>query len=133
MNRRRYRRWLIALPPHALRVTCATVAAAMLLGARPLAAQYQAPPAGIHRPTLPLEVSGSRIDPTPLLPPNPVNGRGLAHGVLIGAGVGAAVGIVVVAATPHSSHEDDAMGYIIGATLGAFVGMVVGGAIGASR
>ena len=132
MNRRRYRRWLIALLARSLRVTCVTLAAATVLGARPVAAQYSAA-AGIHRPTLPLETSSSRTDPTPLLPPDAINGTGLAHGVLVGAGIGAAVGIVVVAATPHSSHEEDAMGYIIGATLGAFVGMLVGGAIGASR
>lgn len=57
----------------------------------------------------------------------------VAHGVLIGAGVGAVTGVIVAAAIPHSSHDEDALGYIACGAIGAFVGMIVGGAIGASR
>ena len=100
------------------------------LHAHPLAAQYQAA-AGIHRP--PAAWSDARAASPGPLPSAPIKGASVAHGVLVGAGVGAAVGLIVVVATPHSSHDEDVLGYIAGATIGAFVGMIVGGAIGATK
>jgi hypothetical protein len=104
--------------------------AATALHARPLAAQYQEP-AAIHRPAV--SAPNARVMSPALLPSAPIKGASVAHGVLVGAGVGAAVGLIVVVATPHSSHDEDVMGYIAGATIGAFVGMIVGGAIGATK
>ena len=124
MNERRYRGRMASM--------LAIIAVAMMLHADPLAAQYPAP-VGLKSPALPIEIARGGTVSNARPPANPIDAARVAHGVLVGAGVGAAVGIVVVAATPHSSHEEDALGYIVGAAMGAFVGMLVGGVIGASR
>jgi hypothetical protein len=106
------------------------VVAATLALAAPAAAQRQSA-AGIHRPSR----STTRIDAAiigPLAISSP-SARRVAHGVLIGAGVGAAAGIVVAAIAPHSSSADNGDAYIAFGAIGAFAGMLVGAAIGATR
>ena len=108
----------------------ALVVAATLASAAPAFAQSP-DPAGIHRASLSTEqLDASMVGARALSAPSV---RGAAHGVLIGAGVGAAVGLLLAAATPHGSSDDGAEGFIVAGTLGAFLGMVVGGAIGATR
>ena len=36
------------------------------------------------------------------------------------------MGIIVVAATPHSDHSEDAVGPVIGAFFGLFIGAAIG-------
>jgi len=110
----------------------ATVILATPLLARPAAAQ-SLEPAGIHRPAPALATANARSASVALLPSAPIEAARVAHGVLIGAGVGAAAGIIVAAASPHSSHADNELGYIAAAGIGAFVGMVAGGVIGAAQ
>lgn len=114
----------------------AWLAAAVILAtpllARRLAAQ-SSEPAGIHRPAAALATTNTRSTSVAMLPSAPVEAARVAHGVLIGAGVGAVAGIIVAAASPHSSHADNELGYIAAAGIGAFVGMVVGGVIGATQ
>ena len=117
---------------HAMTMTLAIVAAATTLCGRSVAAQFPSA-AGIQRQSHPIEISRSLTGSAPLLSADPINGARVAHGVLIGAGVGAVAGVVVAAVTPHSSHDEDALGYIAFGAIGAFVGMLVGGAIGATR
>jgi len=107
------------------------VMAAAVVCPRPVAAQYQ-DAAGIRHSARSADGAHAGATPRALFPSEPVNGTRVAHGVLIGAGVGAVAGLVVAAASPHRSDADNALGYIAAATLGAFVGMLVGAAIGAS-
>ena len=109
----------------------AIVIAAAVVCPRPAAAQYQ-DGAGIRHSVRSADGARAGAMPPALVPPDRINGTRVAHGVLIGAGVGAVAGLVVAAASPHRSDADNALGYIAAATLGAFVGMLVGAAIGAS-
>src|SRR5690242_14725544 len=107
------------LTPSALALAVAVI----VLGPSPLAAQYQEP-AGIHR-TEPAVTSLDRpAGARALMPSAQTSAARVAHGVLIGAGVGAVTGVIVAAAIPHSSHDEDALGYIACGTIGAFVGMI---------
>jgi hypothetical protein len=99
--------------------------------ARPVAAQYISP-AGLPRPAASRDVSPMQFASSTAAPQSSRT-VGAAHGALVGAGIGAAAGLIVIAATPHSDHSEDAMGYIVGAAGGAFVGLIVGGIIGAVR
>ena len=60
-----------------------------------------------------------------------------AHGALIGAGIGAATGLVVAVILTNQAkvtdHSEDALGYIALTSFGAFVGLVVGGIVGFVR
>ena len=61
----------------------------------------------------------------------------VARGALIGAGVGAATGLVVALVATHSSgvtdHSEDALAYISIPAFGAFIGLIIGGAVGFFR
>jgi hypothetical protein len=106
------------------------VIAATLASPSAASAQRQSA-AGIQR----LSASTERIDAVTVGPRavSAASARGVAHGALIGAGVGAAAGLLVAAIAPHSSSADNGEAYIAFGAIGAFVGMVAGAAIGASR
>lgn len=61
----------------------------------------------------------------------------VSRGALIGAGVGAATGLVVALVATHSSavtdHSEDALAYIYVPAFGAFLGLIIGGVVGFVR
>ncbi|HST07518.1 MAG TPA: hypothetical protein VLJ83_05065, partial [Gemmatimonadaceae bacterium] len=60
---------------------------------------------------------------------------GMANGALIGAGIGAALGLIAspILNAQSSDHSEDAMTYVVVPAFGAFLGLIVGGIIGWTR
>ena len=60
---------------------------------------------------------------------------GMANGALIGAGIGAAIGLIAspILNAQNSDHSEDAMTYIVLPAFGAFLGLIVGGIVGWTR
>jgi hypothetical protein len=60
-----------------------------------------------------------------------------SNGALIGAGIGAAAGLVTALIVTHgngvSDHSEDAIAYVYLPALGAFVGLIVGSIVGLTR
>jgi hypothetical protein len=59
----------------------------------------------------------------------------VSHDALVGAGIGAAVGLVAspIVNAQNSDHTEDGMTYIVFVSFGALVGLVAGSIIGWTR
>jgi len=59
----------------------------------------------------------------------------MANGALVGAGIGAALGLVAapIVNAQNSDHTEDAMTYVLLPTFGAFLGLIIGGIVGWTR
>jgi NhaP-type Na+/H+ or K+/H+ antiporter len=60
-----------------------------------------------------------------------------SRGALIGAGIGAAAGLVTAVIATHRSgvtdHSEDALAYVYFPAFGAFLGLVIGAVVGLVR
>ena len=103
-------------------LACALVALTLVASPRRSLAQYDEP-AALRRPT-----AASLAAPRVL--PDGGKGGGRAKPVLVGAAVGAGVGIVtaaIIISGPNvHDHSEDALAYIMLGTFGALIGMTVG-------
>jgi gas vesicle protein len=59
----------------------------------------------------------------------------MSHDALVGAGIGAAAGLVVspILNAQNSDHSEDGMTYIVLMSFGAFIGLITGGIVGWTR
>jgi hypothetical protein len=114
---------------HSPKWTVIAALVALVVATTPLAAQRIAPSGATNhstaatteaRPDTVTAAEGSRV----------VSG---AKGALIGAGIGAAGGLLlgVIATSDARDHSEDALAYMVLGTLGAFVGLIGGAIIGA--
>lgn len=108
----------------------------LALGAStPLSAQYYAP-ATLARSSSTGAEESARRNALRHAAVAPARGR-VSHDVLVGAAIGAGVGIVAAAIAASgpgvTDHSEDAILYVGGAALGAGLGMAVGLIVGLSR
>jgi hypothetical protein len=59
----------------------------------------------------------------------------IANGALIGAGIGAAIGLIAspIINAQNGDHTEDAMTYVVMPAFGAFLGLIFGGIAGSMR
>jgi Kef-type K+ transport system membrane component KefB len=59
----------------------------------------------------------------------------IANGALIGAGIGAAIGLIAspIVNAQNGDHSEDAMTYVVLPAFGAFLGLIFGGIAGLMR
>ena len=59
----------------------------------------------------------------------------ISHDALVGAGIGAATGLIVspILNAQNSDHSEDGMTYVVLMSFGAFIGLVAGSIIGWTR
>jgi hypothetical protein len=59
----------------------------------------------------------------------------IANGALIGAGIGAAIGLIAspIVNAQNGDHTEDAMTYVMLPAFGAFLGLIFGGIAGSMR
>lgn len=111
-------------------IACALVALAALGTPRASLAQYDQP-AALRRP-----VAASAAAAPTVLPDSGEHHRS-GKPVLVGAAIGAGVGIVAMAIAASgpgvTDHSEDALGYIAFGTFGALIGMTVGLIVAVSR
>ena len=101
----------------------------------PLEAQYYAPATLARSSIVGVEESAQR-DESRHAAVAPARGR-VSHDVLVGAAIGAGVGLVAAAIAASgpgvTDHSEDGMLYVGSAALGAGLGMAIGLIVGLSR